>query len=90
MMTCARVRVYEPGKEEKNQQKDQKDSQSFLVKVRIYVSSTYPATGRNIGNGKKTFLQELPHNVGAWLLFDGDVVTGTKSACSDGQLSLLL
>ncbi|XP_042722111.1 MAX gene-associated protein isoform X8 [Lagopus leucura] len=33
MMTCARVRVYEPGKEEKNQQKDQKDSQSFLVKM---------------------------------------------------------
>uniref|UniRef100_A0A8C2TUU6 MAX gene-associated protein n=1 Tax=Coturnix japonica TaxID=93934 RepID=A0A8C2TUU6_COTJA len=28
MMTCARVRVYEPGKEEKKQQKDQKDSQS--------------------------------------------------------------
>ncbi|XP_052549049.1 MAX gene-associated protein isoform X9 [Tympanuchus pallidicinctus] len=33
MMTCARVRVYEPGKEEKNQQKDQKDSQNFLVKM---------------------------------------------------------
>ncbi|XP_040529781.1 MAX gene-associated protein isoform X8 [Gallus gallus] len=33
MMTCARVRVYEPGKEEKKQQKDQKDSQSSFVKM---------------------------------------------------------
>ncbi|XP_035395283.1 MAX gene-associated protein isoform X7 [Cygnus atratus] len=33
MMTCARVRVYEPGKEEKKQQKDQKDSQSSFIKM---------------------------------------------------------
>uniref|UniRef100_A0A8C2TSE8 MAX gene-associated protein n=1 Tax=Coturnix japonica TaxID=93934 RepID=A0A8C2TSE8_COTJA len=32
MMTCARVRVYEPGKEEKKQQKDQKDSQKSSKK----------------------------------------------------------
>ncbi|XP_066853905.1 MAX gene-associated protein isoform X11 [Anser cygnoides] len=31
MMTCARVRVYEPGKEEKKQHKDQKDSQSSFI-----------------------------------------------------------
>ncbi|XP_021257643.1 MAX gene-associated protein isoform X3 [Numida meleagris] len=33
MMTCARVRVYEPGKGEKKQQKDQKDSRSSFVKM---------------------------------------------------------
>uniref|UniRef100_A0A8C3BDX6 MAX gene-associated protein n=1 Tax=Cairina moschata TaxID=8855 RepID=A0A8C3BDX6_CAIMO len=33
MMTCARVRVYEPGKDEKRQQKDQKDSQSSFIKM---------------------------------------------------------
>lgn len=91
MMTCARVRVYEPGKEEKKQQKDQKDSQSSFVKVRSYaVSSMYHTTGRNIENGKKIFPQDLLHNMGAWLLFDGRVVTDPKSAGSDGKLTLLL
>uniref|UniRef100_A0A8C2TRU6 MAX gene-associated protein n=1 Tax=Coturnix japonica TaxID=93934 RepID=A0A8C2TRU6_COTJA len=49
MMTCARVRVYEPGKEEKKQQKDQKDSQSSFVKVRNYTVSS-----------KETSKKELP------------------------------
>ncbi|XP_068540004.1 MAX gene-associated protein isoform X6 [Anas acuta] len=33
MMTCARVRVYEHGKDEKRQQKDQKESQSSFIKI---------------------------------------------------------
>uniref|UniRef100_A0A8C3N9N2 MAX gene-associated protein n=3 Tax=Passeriformes TaxID=9126 RepID=A0A8C3N9N2_GEOPR len=42
LMTCARVRAYEPKREEKKQQKDKSDSQSCSVKVRSHTQEHEP------------------------------------------------
>lgn len=51
LMTCARVRAYEPKREEKKQPRDKSDSQSCSIKVRSRtVTSVYYRTGRNAEN----------------------------------------
>lgn len=61
LMTCARVRAYEPKREEKKQQKDKNDSQSCSVKVRGHtVTSVYYRVGRNVENCEVVFSLETP------------------------------